>query len=88
MNKYVLSFYSRLFFRMLSNLNFRKKKNLGSKCYISSVVYEKVETQGGVRFVSGIQMSLKQRSIGSFYHACFNNFAITQNKHETSLEFL
>lgn len=48
----------------------------------------KVLALGRVRFVSGIQIPLKQMPTSSFYHTYFNNFVITQNKLEMSLEFL
>ena len=48
----------------------------------------KVLALSRVRFVSGIQICLKQMPTGSFYHTYFNNFAITQSKLEMSLEFL
>ena len=48
----------------------------------------KVLAVGYVRFVSEIQIRLKQMPTGSFYHTYFNNFDITQSKLEMSLEFL
>ena len=48
----------------------------------------KVLALGLVRFVSGIQIPLKQMPTSSFCHTYFSNFVITQNKLETSLEFL
>ena len=88
------------FFAMLSLLNFRGKKKLMNKILSFHISLTrklrlrsfnelpKVLALSRVRFLSGIQICLKQMPTGSFYHTYFNNFAITQSKLEMSLEFL